>query len=384
MEQEAKMAQAIAETLEKSLPGVISTVVDEKVAEATKGFSTSMEDLSKQVADVHTSLKASNGSEQKARVERIGKFWKAFARQDMAEVKTLSEGVDADGGYLVPVEFHAEVIRVANESGLARRLCRIIPMGTDTKNVTALSGSVTTYVVGEDSAVTASSPTFGSKVLTARKFGALVHATQELIDDSQSDEAVMTLVANLVAESLAELEDAQVLAGSGSGSNMRGALNLTSANIVTMGSTKTSFDDITYANLIDLKNSVNIKYKRGKKARFFMSQDVFGYIEKLVDTTGHPIVRESVVTPDTYTLLGYPVELSDAMPDTSDDAVSTKFIVFGDLQYFAFGDRQKISAEEGYISGNFEKSVKSLRVIERVAGVGLIDTAFGVLKTAAA
>lgn len=381
---EEALAKSITETLEKSLPGAISTVVDEKVADATKGLSTSMADLSKQVEDLHVTLQSKGEKDGAQKVERIGKFWKAFAKQDFATVKTLSEGTDADGGYLVPAEFHSEVVRVAKLGGLARRLCRIIPMGTDTKDVTTLSGSVTTYIVGEDTAITASTPQFGRKTLTARKFAALVHATQELIDDNASDQDVMTLVATLVAEAFAEMEDDQVLTGSGSGSNFRGALNLTGANITTMAVTKDSFADITYANLVDVKNSVNIKYKRGKKPVWFMSQDVFGHIEKLVDDTGRPLFRESLIAPDTYTLLGYPVELTDVMPVTADDGASVKFIVFGDLQFYAFGDRKSMSAEEGYASGNFEKGVKSLRVIERVAGIGLIDEAFGVLKTGTA
>jgi HK97 family phage major capsid protein len=42
-------------------------------------------------------------------------------------------------------------------------------------------------------------------------------------------------------------------------------------------------------------------------------------------------------------LLGYPVELSDVMPDDTDDGDLTPFILFGDLKYRAFGDRKQLS-----------------------------------------
>ena len=59
-------------------------------------------------------------------------------------------------------------------------------------------------------------------------------STQELIDDNMTNEQVMTLVAKLAAEALAELEDTQVLTGDGTGSNMTGILGDSNVNIITM------------------------------------------------------------------------------------------------------------------------------------------------------
>jgi HK97 family phage major capsid protein len=160
-------------------------------------------------------------------------------------------------------------------------------MSTDTKNVTTLSSGATAYIVGETSAVTASTPQFGQKVLNARKFAVLIKGTQELIDDNMSDEEVMTLVAKLAAESLAELEDAQVLTGAGTGSNMTGITVDANVNVVTMGTGDTSFADVTYAYLVAVKNAVKAKYKKASKGKiaWVMSQDIFNHIESIVDTT---------------------------------------------------------------------------------------------------
>ena len=67
----------------------------------------------------------------------------------MAEVKALSEGVDADGGYLVPEEFERTLFQVMEKYGVARRYCRKYTMGTDTRNITAVENTVVGYIVGE-------------------------------------------------------------------------------------------------------------------------------------------------------------------------------------------------------------------------------------------
>ena len=139
--------------------------------------------------------------------------------------------------------------------------------------------------------------------------------------------------------------------------------------VVTMAATNTSFEDITYGNIVDMKHAVKLKYKKKSKGKnaWVMSEDIFANIEKIVDTTGHPIIKERANDPDNYTLMGYPIEISEVMPGTADDAVSTKFLCFGAFRFFALGDRRSITSETGYSSGDFEKDIKSMKVTERVA-----------------
>lgn len=384
-EQTKAIVEGLAPILEKSVEEKVEAGI-KKVEEAHAEDREIIKSLQEDIAEVKTMSKRVSGVEQKEAREVAGKFWRAFIKGNFEEVKTLSEGTDSDGGYLVPSEFHKEVIRVAEISGFARKYCSIFSMGTDSKDVTTLASGATSYIVAEGAAVTASTPQFGRKVLNAKKFGVLIKGTQELIDDNMTNEEVMTLVAKLAAESLAELEDKQVFTGPGTGSNMTGVLVDANVNVVTMPATKTSFADVTYQNLVDVKNAVPAKFKKNAKGKicWAMSQDVFGNIEKMVDADGRPLVRESLTAPDTFTLLGYPIEINEANPGTSDDAVSTKFLSFGNWNFFALGDRKSISSEIGYASGDFEKQIKSQLVTERVAGIILIPTAFAVLKTAAA
>lgn len=374
-----------AKEIAKSLKGTIETAIDE----GTKEFKDTVSALQKDIAEVKTNLKAKDEDGAEGR-KKVGEFFRTYVKcikaGDFSAMKTMNEGTDADGGYAVPVEFHKELVRVAEISGVARRLANIIPMGTDTKDITNLESGATAFVVGEQAAITASTPQFGRKVLNARKFAVLVKSTMELIDDNMLSEDITTLVAKLAGEALAELEDDQMINGDGTGLNQTGILVDANVNVVTMDAGNTSFADITYQDLVKVKGGTKLKFKRASRGKnaWLMSEDVFNNIESIVDTTGQPIIKERANLPDNYTLMGYPIEITEKMPGTPDDAVDTKFLVFGSFRYYAMGDRKSVTSETGYASGDFEKDIKSMKVIERVAGVITIPTAFTVLKTAAA
>lgn len=373
----------------KAIAAKLGKTIEDKIDESTQEFKDTVKELQNDIAKVKTSLKAKDEDGADGR-KKVGEFFRTYVKciksGDFAAMKTLNEWTDADGGYAVPVEFHKELIRVAELSGTARKLATIIPMGTDTKDITTLESGATAFVVGEQAAITASTPQFGRKVLNARKFAVLVKSTLELIDDNMLSEDITTLVANLAGEALAELEDDQMINGDGTGLNQTGILVDANVNVVTMSAGNTSFEDVTYQNLVDVKHGTKMKYKkksRGKNA-WLMSEDVFANIEKIVDTTGQPVIKERANDPDNFTLMGYPIEINEKMPGTPEDAVDTKFLVFGSFRYYAMGDRKSITTETGYASGDFEKDIKSQKVTERVAGVITIPEAFTVLKTAAA
>jgi len=113
---------------------------------------------------------------------------------------------------------------------------------------------------------------------------ALVSATNELIEDNMTDQEIWALMSELIGEKIAEFEDENVLVAS---SKFTALLADTNVNITTM-STGEEFSAITYDYLIDVIRSVPMKFKKGQP-RWFMSQDIVKYIEKLKDKDGQPI-----------------------------------------------------------------------------------------------
>lgn len=353
------------EVLSQELPSAVETAVKAE----TDALSKKVGDVETALADISKQMKFSGGDEESKKdlYAKTANYFKALVRKDEkafgeAKAAFLNEGTDSEGGYLVPTEFSREVIRVAKEVGFARKYCRIIPMSTDTKDITSLVSGVTVFWKSEGAAYTASKPGFGRIQLIANKLTALVSGTNELIDDNQSNEEVFNLVRDLIAEAIAEFEDTQVLTGNGTAPNFQGVVG--ASGVVTAGYTLAT---PTYAETVAIKNSLAKKYRTG--AVWVMNQDEFTKYEAMVDANGRPLLKESFKNDQSETImLGYPVEVNDALADGK--------VLFGNFKYYLLGDRKSLVFEAGYATGGWESDVQSLKASERIAGKIALADAF--------
>lgn len=369
---EAELQEALAKAVEKGTEEAKS-----QVAELVKELGEAQSEI-KALAEAQAKSLSTTPEKKESGMKKAGKLFKAMALNDVLEMKTLSEGVDANGGYLVHAEFVSGVFRAVEDFGLGRKYCTKYNMNSKDLEVTTLATNVSTSWTDEGASITASNPTFGRVTITAKKLASLVEMTSELQEDA--DHNVAETVAKLIAEEFARAEDTQVLTGDGT--VFTGVLSDTNVNVVTMATGDTAFVNVSSDYLIDLTRAVAVKYKSNYAPRFYLSQDIIAHIEKLKDSEGQPLYR-TLNEAGKATLLGYPVELTDVMPAAADDAASTKFIAFGDLKFVGLGVRKNVTAEVGHIDGGFQADKKSLKVIERVGVAMLIGEAFSVLKTAA-
>jgi len=391
-EQRAAMIDEIIEKQDQikvkkdDLRELVSEKTEEATRKATQHLEGKIDSLEKELKASSRQISFNTKAESDGKIkEKVGQFFRALSRRDFDKVRSLSEGTDADGGYLVHPEFIRDVLRVADETGLARKFCRKIPMKSTEKSISTLSNGVSTYWVGEGAAITASKPEFGKKTINAKKLAGLAFGTNELIDDAE-DAEIFTLLRDLFVDAFTAEEDAQFLRGDGT--TFTGILNETGTNVVTMGAGDTTFDKLDANDLNKVMRAVATKYKKGTP-KWFLSQDVLGIIERLQDTQGQYIYRKPI-DGEVGTLWGYPIVVTDAMEITS--AADTKFIAFGDAKYVALGDRKKITFEEareatinydGSDYNLFQQDQKAIRGIERVGFKVLIPEAFSILKTAA-
>ncbi|MBV8781021.1 MAG: phage major capsid protein [Phycisphaerae bacterium] len=131
-----------------------------------------------------------------------------------------SEGVNADGGYAVPIEFAQNVFNdILGEDSLFNR-CFQIPMTSSSIKLPALnyttqgSYGVTAYWTSEGAAITTSKPTYRQPQLNLNKLAALVPVTSELLEDGIAIEPIIT---KLAAEAITfRLNDA-IINGDGAG-----------------------------------------------------------------------------------------------------------------------------------------------------------------------
>src|SRR5439155_15597249 len=168
-------------------------------------------------------------NEVREKIRKTFRFFAALAANDHAELKTIQatydpeyakvlspqiEGGNAQGGYLVPPEFYADVIYILNEYGFARKYCATIGMKTNVLNVSTLTGKPSVAWTSENATIPASKATVGRLTLTANKLAAIYPISNELLGDANID--IYNTIVRIFANVFAAEEDTQVFRGTGS------------------------------------------------------------------------------------------------------------------------------------------------------------------------
>ena len=175
------------------------------------------------IAKKYSSLKAFKGPDADLHAYRTGQWLRAMFYGDSKaqrwcvnhgmEVRALSEGVAASGGYLVPDEMQQTIINLREEYGVFRQNCSVVPMGRDTITIPRRASGVTATFTAEAAALTESDPAFNDVQLAAKKLGVLTKVSSELAED-----AIINIADYVVQEfalAFAKKEDECGFAGTG-------------------------------------------------------------------------------------------------------------------------------------------------------------------------
>lgn len=289
------------------------------------------------------------------------------------ERRALGVSTEAAGGVMAPTAFVAEVLRKRQEVSVMRRVARIIgPInGTQVDIPRNLTG-VTASWLAENTAITASDPTFDKLTFVPHKFGALTVVSNELLADGGVD--VEALLSQLFGEALGKLEDQAFFSGNGNG-QPKGILADASIETVTAAAAAgVAIDDI-----LSLYDAVPPQYR--DSAAWIMNPATMSALRKLKDTAGRLMLTSDLTGPAPVTLLGRPVLLSSNMPTV---AANAKSILFGD---FAAGyiivDRAGLDVQRS-TDRYFELDQTAFRALARTDGQVAIADAVRVLVHPAA
>ena len=126
----------------------------------------------------------------------------------------LSEGVQADGGYLVPEEFERQIVTGLDEANVVRSLAKVITTSTERKIPVAATHSTAQWTA-ENGAYTESNPTFDQKTIDAYKLADLVKVSIELLQDSMFD--LESYIAGEFTRAFGIAEEEAFCIGSGTG-----------------------------------------------------------------------------------------------------------------------------------------------------------------------
>ncbi len=239
----------------------------------------------------------------------------------------LQEGVDADGGYLVPEELDRKLVEKLNEENIFRGFADIITTGGERK-INIADGDPAASWIEEGGALVFSDAKFKQITLDAHKLHVAIKVTEELLYDNVFN--LESYIVKKFAQALSNAEEDAFLNGNGTGKPV-GIFDATDggtiAEVLNTASIKT--DDLL--NLIyDLKRPYR------KKARFIMNDKTIGAIRKLKDNNGAYLWQPSVQAGEPDKILGYPVHTSAFCPQME---AGKPFIAFGDFSYYKIGDR---------------------------------------------
>jgi HK97 family phage major capsid protein len=317
----------------------------------------------------------------------------AFGKAKSGEA--LISEQDNRGGYLISTEVAAAIQRIAASVGLVMSQAQKWPMSTDELDIPAYTGSfLEGEYLGVDAVGSDTALTFDQAKLITKKWQLSFVVGNDLLADASVNLADWLLA--LGGEALANMIDKQAFAGTSA--PFIGILSDTGVTVNTItGTTFALFKVIDDAS--DMIGALEESVLNG--AAFYMNRTVWAklrvqkgtneYILPYAGAASNNVLaqfpRGGGVTP-AGEILGYPVFTSRHFPANSATAVSTKFMAFGNLKAFAYGDKGTLGVEE-FRSGNFggkeiaKSDQRGLVYKHRHALVNTLSAAFVVAKTAA-
>jgi HK97 family phage major capsid protein len=311
-----------------------------------------------------------------------------FARSgDDSKLKTIQAGMsvgsDPDGGYLVMPAVSSGMTKKLFDATPMRQLARVetITTGTDWIEPVDKSDAGATWVGEQTSRGENTDLQLAEFRVPLNEIYALQTVTQRLIDDSGFD--LGSWIDGKMTDKFARTEGTSFVTGNGI-SKPRGFL---SYNIVSTKDDTRNWGDIQYfpsgdANLITadaLKSTVwglRAPYRAGSS--WLMNSNTASAIDKLKDGMGQYIWREGMQAGSPPSLLGYPVEFSEDMPDIGAGSTS---IAFGNFKLaYVIIDRTGIR----FLRDPYTNKPNLLFYAYRRVGGGLANSeALKIVKTAA-
>jgi len=262
------------------------------------------------------------------------------------EVKAMSAGSNADGGYTVPVEIDQEIGRRLAALSPIRSIASVREIsGNVYKKPFMTTGPAVGWVGETTSRVQTDSPVLDSLSFPAAELYAMPAATASLLDDSAVN--IEEWLAAEVEQTFAEQEGTAFITGDGA-NKPKGFLSYaTVANASwswgKLGHILTGVDggfpavdpsDI----LVDLVHALKAGYRQN--GTFVMNRKTQGAIRKMKDANDGYLWQPPAQAGGRASLMTFPVVEAEDMPDMAADSLS---IAFGDFRRgYLVVDRQGV------------------------------------------
>lgn len=264
------------------------------------------------------------------------------------ERRALSEGVDADGGYLPSQDFYGTLMKVLEQQVVFRRVANVMNLGAFKTNI-ALESSIAAATWGaEAAAISETTPAFGQLVLQPRRLSAIAKASIELVEDAPSRGAgfsVETIVTDQLTRAFAQAEESAFCVGVAASNQPVGIFTYTTSGIAD-GKTVASTSAITANEILDWIYSLPRQYREQKSTCIVTSDAVLGLIRKLASPGTNTFLsylwQPSFVLGEPDRLCGFPIYASPYAPAI---AAGARVAVIGDFSRYHIGQRSAMSVK---------------------------------------
>lgn len=252
------------------------------------------------------------------------------------EGKGYNTAVAAEGGYLVDPETSAMVAGVLRAGASIRALARVVQVEATAYDVLVDYGDIgAAWTTEADGTVGPVTPTVDRISIPLHELSAAPMASQRILDDSAFD--MEAWLAERIADRFLRAESEAFVNGSGT-SQPTGFLTKTKVAEASWAwdalgyvATGTSGDFDANAPgdaLVDLVYALGAEYRA--RAAFVMNSKTAGELRKVKDSHGRFLWVEGLADGQPARLLGYPVQVVEAMPDIAPGSFS---IAFGDFSH---------------------------------------------------
>lgn len=377
----AKMADYIGGVIAEKMGGV-TEAAGAAVATALKDHGVKRLPMGGTSEAVLDSSAIAAGAELDGKFKRFGEFLKVASPGYIQQygfdprLKNLNEGAGGDGGFTVPEEFRAQLLKLSIEDAKIRPRAFKIPMASssakipairDTSHATNLFGGVQAYWAAEAATLTSSQPTFRQIELIAKKLTGYTAASNELL----ADNAIMleSLLMQLFGTAIAFFEDDAFFNGNGNGQPL-GILNAP-ALISVAKETGQAAATIVTENIDKMYSQMlPSSYDR---AVWFCSPSCLPQIfalSRVVGVGGAPVMVANIAGAPFMSIYGRPLIVTEQCQVLG----TVGDLFFTDLNYYVIADRQAVTmAASPHV--NFTSDETVWRFTERLDGQPWIDSA---------
>ena len=263
-------------------------------------------------------------------------FWnQARAKNGVSyEVRNaLQEGVDTEGGYLVPDEFENTLVQALVSDNIVREHAHVFTTNSGSHKIPVVTSKGSASWVDEEGAIPEDDDAFGQQSIGAHKVGTLIKVSEELLNDSAFDlEGYFT---SEFARRIGDKEEDAFFNGDGVGKPLGILADEGGAEI---GVTSAASATITADEIINLFYSLEAPYR--KNAIWVLNDSTIAAVRKLKDEQGQYLWQPALHEGGHETLLGKKIYTSPFVPGIE---AGKKSVIFGDFSFYWIGDRQGIT-----------------------------------------